>query len=240
MDDKNMHVKKTIQLRVENKTNNETVEFILDSNTIRFKLGASDQNTQDRIEAVQSFFQYTDNNPEVYNFVVPWQVGSELRLYIYRMRNMFAEDTVRQEQANKVEAYIKDIEFVDCESDKFQEEDIRMFFEYIKSNYNFFFEDGTKLKLDSLKADDAKILLTAIQEDRSIVTHNVKDFAPIFGFGKAIWNPVNDKIYRLSSEAEQIFEEDQKLQQWVERIVNNFVEVPLDEKIILDSLKESK
>lgn len=237
----NMSEKKTIQLRVEDKSKNETVDFLLDSNTIRLRFGASEAR-EDAIKAVQEFFEYTDNKQDVYNFLVPWQVGSELRIYIYRMRNLHPENLEFQENVNKVEGYITDIEFVDCDSDKFQEEDIRMFFDYLKANYQFLFEDGTKLKLGSLKADDARILLTALQEDQSIVTHNVKDFAPIFAFNKAIWNPVSDEIYRLSPEAEQLFKEDTNIQQWVERIINKFnIDVSSDkENKILNALKENK
>lgn len=229
--------KKTIQLRIEDKSKHETVNFILDSNTIRFKFGASEE--QDRIDAVKNFFKYTDTHKEVYNFIVPWQVGSELRIYIYRIREMHKEKADFQETVNKVEEFIKDIEFVNCSADHTQEEEIRLLFEYLKSNYEFFFEDGEKLKLNSLKTDDARILLTAIQEDRSIITHNVRDFAPVFAFEKAIWNPVNDKIYQLSPESAKIFNEDETLQDWIERILEKFYsKVPIkDEELILEALK---
>lgn len=235
-----MAEKKIIQLHIEDKSSKQTVDFILDSNTIRFKSGASEN--EEAIQAVQSFFEYTDSCGDTYNFVVPWQVGSELRIYVYRMRTMFPDNEDLQEQANVVERYIKDLEFVDCEADKLLEEDIRMFFDYVKSKYDFYYEDGKKLKLNSLKSDDAKIFLTAIKEDKSIVTDNSRDFAPIVAFDKAFWNPVEDNIYRVSPEAQKIFEEDSHLQSWIQDILKKFnSEVSQEEeKLLLDSLKENK
>ncbi|MDQ0885138.1 hypothetical protein QFZ81_000226 [Paenibacillus sp. V4I9] len=214
--------KKTITLRIENKTNHETVNFVLDTNTIRFKNGAS--NEQDRIEAVREFFNYTDQHKEVYNFVIPWQVGSELRLFMYRFREQFKNDPALLKQADDVDKFIKEFEEVDCEADKHQEEEIRLIFEYLKLNYEFISDEdeGTKIKMNSLKTDDARILLTALQEDRSIITHNVKDFVPALVFEKAIWDPVNDKIYRLSVEDEKLLKEDQDLQKWIEHLLSKF------------------
>lgn len=84
-------------------------------------------------------------------------------------------------------------------------------------------------------------MLTAIQEDRSIVTHNVKDFIPILAFEKAIWNPVSDKIYRLSPEDEKALKSDEALQRWVERILDAFGQhvEEQQEADIIDSLHKT-
>ncbi|WP_019413118.1 hypothetical protein [Paenisporosarcina sp. TG20] len=217
------------------------MDFLLDTNTIRFKYGASEAPAE-TIKAVENFFQYTDALKDVYNFVVPWQVGSELRIYIYRIRNNHQENSDFQDKAGKVEKYIKDIDFVNSIEDYQLEEDIRIFFEYLNSKYKFLYEDGTKIKLKGLKSDDARILLTAIQEDHSIVTNNVKDFIPILAFEKAIWDPVNDKIYWLSPDSARVFYEDENIKQWVERIRNKFsLSVPIEkEKNILEAIKKDR
>lgn len=232
-----MSEKKPITLKIEDKLKHETINFILDTNTIRFKNGASEH--EDRNEAVKEFFKYTDTHKETYNFVVPWQVGSELRIYIYRVRELHKDNEELLKNVANVEEYLKEIEFVKCKANEIQEEEIRTLFEYLKANYEFTDENGGRIKLNSLKTDDARILLTAIQEDVSIITHNVKDFMPVLAFEKAIWNPVNDKIYRLTDDAHKVFKEDETLQNWLSSISSSFVYGISDEEEqrIIDGLK---
>lgn len=232
-----MSQKVTLKLMVEDKTKYTTVNFVLDTNVIRFKNEAS--NDVEKINAVKSFFEYTDDNAEIYNFVIPWQVASELRVYIYRMRQSYGDKVEFQENAKNVEDFINGVELTKFTGDQIQEENIRMLFEYLNGKYQFLYEDGSKVKANSLKTDDARILLTAIQEDTSVVTNNVKDFVSIFAFEKAIWDPVSNKIYRLSFNDATILKEDDQLKNWIEKILDGFKSNLSDEKekSIEESLK---
>jgi rRNA-processing protein FCF1 len=98
-----------------------------------------------------------------------------------------------------------------------REHKLRVAAAYVKERYQLRVPSSGKL-MTVLSTNDARIMLTALDNGCVIATYNVKDFLIYQCFGGRLWNPVTNQEESLSEEMLKEMEADEKLQKMLNEI----------------------
>ncbi|HEU4963582.1 MAG TPA: hypothetical protein VFV52_06950 [Bacilli bacterium] len=182
--------------------------LLLDTNVLRYRAGAS---AQCDVSACWDFVSDPHNGYDVY---VSDETLRELKVQRY---------VLRPDEAHLLfEQVVPHLDTLSFAGDLEREHLVRELASYVKRTYRLQVPAsahqtaGKEMQYPSVS--DARILLTALDAGATLVTKNVKDFLVYLLFGYVIWDPVDNYSIVLTQDLWDELQEDEGVQDLVERI----------------------
>ncbi|OAS87840.1 MULTISPECIES: DUF4411 family protein [Metabacillus] len=154
--------------------------FLLDTNVLRYSAGSSPQLSP----FVQAFWQSTvlDKNHTMY---VGDETIREIELQSFRIPETELELILYQLIPSLIEVkYVPSVQ---------REHELRQAIAYALKTYNLPLPNGSIIRNNVIPSiNDARLMLTALDNDLTIVTNNIKDFIFYQCVGNDLFDPVNN------------------------------------------------